>query len=580
MADMSKQQRGIHVVTTERKYKDKVYRAHLLRRSYREGGKVKKETVANITCLGDEIVEVIRGMLRGTNYVAPDTLFERVDSKPHGHVQAVMTAMERLGVARLVAARPSRERALVLAMIAQRILAPQSKLAMSRQFASSTLADELGVGEVDEGELYAAMDWLIGRQEAIEKQLAKRHLREGGIALYDLTSSYFEGSKCALAARGHNRDGKHGKLQVNYGLLTDDRGCPVSISVFPGNTNDSKTLMPQVERLRGTFGLKHFVIVGDRGMITGKHIEKLREHDGVDWVTALRSSAIRGLVEGEHIQLDLFDEKNVFEFEHDDYPGERLVACRNPELAKKRVHVRDGLIAATSSALDKLVASTQNGKLAKASKDAIGVAVGRVIDKHKVAKHFIVEIDDGQFSYRVDDGKVRAEAALDGIYVIRTSVQAEVLNTDDTVRTYKRLSQVERAFRSLKTVDLHVRPIRHHVENRVRAHILLCMLSYYVQWHMEQAWKELLFRDENRPIGDPVAPATRSDAAKKKASSKLREDGGGVHSLRTLLTSLAAIVRNKCKRRGAGDDEALVELITTPTADQRRAQELLQKIAA
>ena len=570
---------GVHVDTVTKRHGEKVYRSHLLRRSVREGRKVKKVTIANITCLGDEIVGAIRQMLKGRRLAPADELFEVVDSVHHGHVQAVLSTMKQLGLPKLVASRRSRERDLVVAMVAARVLEPDSKLATTRWWHTTSLPEELGVSGADEGDLYAAMDWLLGRQRDIEKKLAARHLNEGSVALYDLSSSYFEGDTCPLAALGYNRDRKKGKKQVNWGLLTDGRGCPVAISVFKGNTGDTTTLMPQVHKLREDFGLDEVVLVGDRGMISGRQVEELSGIEGVSWIAALRPEAIKSLIEGEAIQLDLFDERDLFELSHPDFPGERLVACRNVELAKLRAHKRLDLVQATARELDKVVTMVAKGRLEGA--DAIGLRVGKVVNKYKVAKHFDLDIADDRFDYSVADERVAAEAALDGIYVIRTSVPASRMDADDAVRTYKQLSRVERGFRTMKSVDLQVRPIRHRKEDRVRAHFLLCMLAWYVRWHMEAAWRELLFHDEDqaaKAARDPVAPAVRSDEALDKIHTKRRKDGGPAHSFGTLLKDLATVVRNRCRRPGADDDEPTFDLTTRPSADQQRAFDLIAAI--
>ena len=567
-----------HVVTTTRKYKDQVYRTHLLRRSYREGGQVKNETLGNLSHLPEPLIDIIRRSLRGETFVSLEQAFESVRSPAHGHVQAVTLAMQRVGFAALLV-KPCRERDLVLAMVAARILAPHTKLATTRWWHTTTLAEEFSVVDADEDDLYAVMDWLLARQDAIQKKLAARHLSEGGLVLYDLSSSYFEGTCCPLAKLGHNRDGKSGLLQVNYGLLTDARGCPVAVSVYEGNVTDSKTLMPEVTRLREDFGIEEFVLVGDRGMISGKAIKELRETDGIGWITALKSASIRALIDQGHLQLGLFDEVNLVELSSPQYPGERLVACRNPELAKLRAHKRQELLAATERNLDKIKASVDAGKLVGA--DKIGVRVGKVVNQYKVAKHFELTIEDHTFTYVRKSDAIAAEAALDGIYIIRTSVPQQQMDAPDCVRNYKSLAQVERAFRSLKTVDLKVCPIHHRKPERVRAHIFLCMLAYYVEWHMREAWRELMFADTDqaaKATRDPVAPAKRSKAAQAKAATHTLDDGTPAHSFSTLLADLAGIVRNTCRTPQAGPDAPTFQVITTPTAKQRQALELLQKI--
>jgi transposase len=555
----------------------------LLRETYREGNKVRKRTVANLSKLNDAQIEAFRLILKGVD-LAPvkDNTFEVVGSRLHGHVQAVRTTMQRLSFDKLIDSRRSAQRDRVLAMIAARILEPESsKLETTRWWHTTTLPSLLGVQDADEDDLYEAMDWLLTKQDAIENRLAKRHLNDGGLVLYDLTSSYFEGHTCPLAKRGHNRDGKHGKLQVNYGVLTDDRGRPVSVSVFEGNTSDPKTLLPQVSKLRDRFGLRYMALVGDRGMITQKQIDALEDLEGMHWITALRTEGIRKLVQGGELQLGLFDERNLFELRHEDYPKERLVACRNPELARRRAETRRSLLAATERQLDKVQRMVASGKLS--GKDEIGVRVGRVINKYKVAKHIDLTIEESAFSYAVNEERVAAEAALDGIYVIRTSLPDDVVDADDAVRYYKSLSQIERGFRTMKGIDLKVRPIRHHLENRVRAHIFLCMLAYYVQWHMMQAWKPLLFADEDqaaKQTRDPVAPAERSDDALRKVHSRRLDDGSAVHSFHSLLQLMQTIVRNTCHRREAGQDEPTIEIEidTRPDEKQQRALDLLAKV--
>jgi transposase len=576
--------------------------AILLRESYREDGKVKTRTLGNLSDLPAEAIEVLRRSLRGERLVPADEAFEVVDSRLHGHVDAVLRTISRLGFDRLLASRRCRQRDLVVAMVVARVVEPDSKLATTRWWHTTTLPQLLGVTDADENDLYDAMDWLLERHSRVEKKLAARHLKAGGLVLYDLSSSYFEGSHCPLAAFGHNRDGKKGKLQVNYGLLTDKRGCPVAVSVFEGNMADGKTLLPQVNQVREDYGIDQLVLVGDRGMISQKLIDQqLRQLDGVDWISALKGETIRKLVQQEQLQLNLFDEQNLFEFTCQDYPGERFVACRNPELAKLRAHKRQSLLDATSRALQQvhdLIArarrSQQNAKRQSTGRggngrsrdkllgqDNIGVRVGKVVNKYKVAKHFVLDVRDEGFDFHIDEAKVAAEAALDGVYVVRTSLSCKRLSSDDTVRSYKSLSQVEQAFRSLKTVDLKVRPIHHRLENRVRAHIFLCMLAYYVEWHMHQAWRPLLFADEDqaaKKTRDPVAPARRSEAAQRKAQTKRLDDGTQVHSFHSLLKLLSTIVRNNCRAPGARHDTPTFQVTTTPSPHQQRAYKLLETI--
>ena len=568
-----------HVVTTTRTYKDQVYRTHLLRRSYREDGKVKNETLGNLSHLPDELIEIIRRSLQGETFVPVASAFQITRSRPHGQVQAAGAAMAALEMASLLASKPCRERDLVLAMVAARIVAPHTKLATTRWWHTTTLAEDFGVAQADEDDLYAAMDWLLKRQDRIQKKLATRHLSAGALVLYDLSSSYFEGSCCPLAKLGYSRDGRKGMLQVNYGLLTDARGCPLAVSVHEGNVADSLTLLPEVKRLREDFGIEQLVMVGDRGMISNKAIQELRETEGVGWISALKSVSIRTLVEQGHLQLGLFDERNLLELSSPDYPGERLVACRNPELAKLRAHKREELLAATEANLQKIKARVDAGKLA--GKDEIGLRVGKVVNQYKMAKHFELGIGDITFTFARKTDAIAAEAALDGIYIIRTSVSAAQMDSADCVRNYKSLANVERAFRSLKTIDLKVRPIHHRTADRVRAHIFLCMLAYYVEWHMREAWRELMFADTDqlaKATRDPVAPAQRSKGALAKAARHTLDDGTPVHSFSTLMAELATIVRNTCRAPQAGPQAPTFELLTTPNPKQQRALELLQQI--
>jgi transposase len=551
----------------------------LLRESYREGSKVGKRTLANLSSLTMEQVEGIRAVLSGQVLRPVTDLFEITASRAHGHVDAVATAIQKLAVDTLLATKPCRERELVIAMIAARILEPNTKLATTRWWHSTTLAEDFGVADATEDDLYEAMDWILERQDKIQNKLAARHLKKDGLALYDLSSSYFEGITCPLAKIGYCRDGKKGLLQVNYGLLTDQRGCPVAISVYDGNTSDTETIMPEIDRIKNKFAIGTFVIVGDRGMISQKTVNEIKTKDGVDWITALKSGAIRALIEDKTLQPQLFDERNLFEFTSPEYPGERLVACRNPELAKLRAHKRQSLIEATERELAKVQAMVGSGKLT--GKDKIGVRTGRVVNKYKVAKHFELTIEDKTFSYERKQDRIASEAALDGLYVIRTSLAAKRMETDDCVRSYKSLVNVERAFRSLKTVDLKIRPIHHRLEDRVRAHILLCMLSYYVEWHMREAWRELTFADEDqvaKKTRDPVAPAERSKAALDKVASKHLSDGNPVHSFATLLGNLASIVRNTCRTPGAKHNTSTFQVTTTASSFQQHAKNLINAI--
>jgi transposase len=554
---------------------------YLLRESVREGKHVGKRTLANLSSLPIDQIEQIRRVLKGEMLGPVADGLEVIRTLHHGHVDAVRSAMKRLGFDKLIDPKKSRERDLVIAMVSGRIIAPEaSKLGMVMAWADTTLADDLGVADAREDELYEAMDWLIERQATIETRLAKRHLKNGGLVLFDLTSSTFEGTKCPLAKLGYSRDGKPGTLQVNYGILTDARGCPVSVSVFEGNTGDPKTLLPQVEKVKKTFGIDRLVMAGDRGMISSVQIDAMRKMDGVDWITALKTGAIAKLADGGHLQLDLFDEKNLISFTHADFPGEQLVACRNPALAKLRAERRKDLIAATTTELEKVAAMVTSGGLRGAGK--IGIRVGRISNKYKVAKHFNIDITDTSIRFSVNEHRVAAEAALDGLYVIRSSVAKADMPAEQAVLNYKKLAEVERAFRTLKGVDLQVRPIRHRLENRVKAHIFLSMLAYYVQWHMIQAWRELTFADETGTNEarerNPVAPAKRSRAALEKVHTRTLTDGTLAMRFGRLLAHLSTIVRNTIRPKSARPGEATFTLTTRPTPKQQQALDLIAAI--
>ena len=573
-----------HVAEIVRNYKGRVYRTVLLRRTYREDGHVKHETLGNLSHLPPHTIEVMRRSLKGDALVIADGNFDIVRSRPHGHVAAVVGAARRLQVPELLSAQKCRERNLVEAMIAARILEPTSKLALVRgidaETKESTLGEVLEVESATDDELYAAMDWLLARQRRIEEKLAKRHLVDGTLTLYDLTSTYFEGRKCPLAKIGHSRDGKPGKLQIVFGLLTNADGCPVAVEVFPGNTGDPKTVALQIEKLRERFHLKRVVLVGDRGMLTSARIrEDLKTTEGLEWITALRAPAIQLLVKSGTLQLSLFDTKDLAEISSPDYPGERLVACRNPFLLEERARKREDLLKATERALEKIATATRRTRRPLKGKTKIALRVGHVIGRYKMEKHIRIDVQENGFSYERNEENIAQEAALDGIYVIRSSVPADELSAEDTVRFYKRLSVVERAFRSIKTVDLQVRPIHHHKEERVRAHVFLCMLAYYVEWHMRRALAPLLFDDHDKETGEAlresiVAPAQRSPAAQEKALTKRTEDGGPVHSFQSLLRDLRTIVKNRVHFKALPTAE--FDRITTPTSVQRRALELLE----
>jgi len=554
--------------------------AVLLRESYRdENGKVKKRTLANLSCLDAGLIELMRRYMKGETFASADA-FKITDSKAHGHVEAVLEAMRRLKIAELIDSKPGQERNLVMAMIAARILAPHPKLSTIRFWRTTTLPDELDVQGADDDDLYLAMDWLLERQARIETVLAKRHLRQGDAVFYDLSSSYYEGAQCPLAEYGYSRDKKRGKRQINYGLLADKDGRPICITAWPGNTSDTSTFMPTVEKVHNDFGISKVVLVGDRGMLSSKNINELREKEHVGWITALRSSSLLDLVEQTGFQLGLFDERNIFEFTAPEYPGERLIACRNPLMADKRARVRQELLSATEKDLSKIRERVSAGRLKTAGQ--IGLAVGRVIGRRKMKKHFVLVINDDHFEFRRNEESIAGEAALDGIYILRTSVGSGKLDAAECVRQYKKLSQVERAFRTMKMVDLQIRPIHHRLEGRVRAHIFLCMLSYYVEWHMREVWRELTFADEEQALKetrDPVAPAKKSEGAKKKASSKKNIAGTLVHSFKSLLADLSTIVRNVCQAPSTTEvNQATFPMTTTPSANQQKALELIKSI--
>jgi Transposase DDE domain len=563
---------SMHVAKITSRQKGREYVSWLVRQSYRDQGKVKHRTLANLSALPEQAIDAVQRILKGEPVIAGAPSWEIQRSLPHGHVQAVLEMAGRLGLAQLIDSRSSRQRDLVLAMVLQRVLEPASKLATTRLWQQSTLATELSVQDANEDELYGAMDWLLKRQSRIEDRLAGRHLSEGGLVLYDLSSSYMEGRHCSLARIGYSRDGKRGTLQIEYGMITDAEGRPVAIEVFEGNLSDPRTVAGQVDKVRGRFRLAEVVLVSDRGMLTQARIDELAKQEGVAWISALRGPAIRELVESGSLQLSLFDERNLAEISSPEYPGERLVVCKNPLLAQERARKREDLLRATEAKLGPIQERVAQGKLTEAGK--IGVAVGKVINQHKVGKHFEVEIADGRLRIARKEPAIAEEAALDGIYVLRTSVSEDRLPTAEVVRSYKRLSKVERAFRSLKSIDHQIRPVHHYSDDRVRAHVFLCMLAYYLRWHLEQAWAPLLFKDEEPPLAeDPVAPARRSAAAQLKASSQRLPDGTPAHSLRTLLRELATLTRNRVRALDA--DGAEFEMLATPTSLQARALALI-----
>ncbi|MEN8184993.1 MAG: IS1634 family transposase [Myxococcota bacterium] len=558
--------------------------AVLLRESYRENGRVKKRTLANLSHLPDDTIEQLRRVLRGEALVDPEQALTIQRSLPHGHVAAVLGTLKRLGLDRQLAARRSPARDRAVALLVSRVLDPDSKLATARTLdaatATTTLGEMLGLEHVKAEDLYAALDWLGERQAKVEKALAERHLHDGTLVLYDVSSSYLEGRHCPLARIGHSRDGKKGSLQIVFGLLCNAEGCPVAVEVYPGNTGDPTTLRDQVEKVRLRFGLSRVVFVGDRGLLTSARIrEELAPVEGLDWVSALRSEQVRKLAEDEGpLQRSLFDTTDLAEIQHPDFPGERLIACKNPLLAAERTRKREDLLQATERELEKVAAATRREKRPLRGKDQIGLRVGKVLGRFKMAKHFQIEITETAFRYQRKQEAIDREAALDGIYVLRTSAPEDVLGAQDTVRAYKDLAKVERAFRCLKTVDLHVRPIHHRLEERVRAHVFLCMLAYYVEWHMRRDWAPLLFAEDDpegaaKRRGSPVKPATRSERAERKATSKQTPSGETVHRFRGLLDHLATLTRNTLKP--AGDLPAFRQL-SIPTPLQQQALGLLR----
>lgn len=563
----------MHVARVRSVHGGKTYVSVLLRQSYREDGRVKHRTLASLTALPPSVIELIERSLRGERLVPADEALSIRRSLPHGHVAAVLGMTRALGLPGILDRRPSRARDLATALIAARLIAPASKLATAALLGQSTLGTALGVEGADENELYGAMDWLLARQARVERALAARHLGSGSLVLYDLSSVYVEGSHCALARHGHSRDHRPDRPQIEFGLLTDARGCPVAVEAFPGNTADPATVEAQVEKLRVRFGLTDIVLVGDRGMLTSARIERLKAVGGIGWVSCLRAPAIRRLVDAGDLQLGLFDERNLAEITSPEFPGERLVVCRNPALAVERARKREALLAATEEALAKVAAAVEAGRLRTAA--AIGLRAGRVVNAKKMAKHVELEIADGVFSYRRRTGEIAAEAALDGLYVVRTSVGPDRLDSAAVVETYKRLSAVERDFRALKGDDLAVRPIFHWRPDRVRAHLFLCFLAAYVRWHLEAAWAPLLFRDEAPPPRtDPVAPRGRSAGALAKERDHRTPDGLRAGSFATLMGELATLTRNRVVPAGA-DERAAFELPSEPTPLQARAFELI-----
>ncbi len=575
------ERRSVHIATVTKTHNGKTYTSVLLRRTYREGGKVKHETLGNLSDLPPDVIEFIRGRLNGElDEGAPKGSFEIRRSLPHGNVTAVLQTARNIGLDQLLSSRPCRERDLILALVVSRLISPGSKLSVSTglkgETAQSTLAEDLGLGCVEIHELYAAMDWLLARQKRIENKLAKRHLRGGVLVLFDVSSSYYTGRKSSLVTHGYSRDHRGDRPQIVYGLLCDPDGRPIAVEVFSGNTADPVTFTQIVSRVRKRFGIDRVVFVGDRGMITSARInEDLRGIDGLDWISALRSDRIRKLIKTKLIQKSLFDERDLAEITSEDFPGERLIVCRNPQLADERSRKREELLQATEKQLEPIRQATLRKTRPLRGKEAIGLRVGKVINKHKMEKHFELTITESSFAFQRNEEKIKIERLLDGLYVVRTSVPKEKMNSEHVVENYKSLSHVERAFRSLKTVDLQLRPIYHHKDDRIRAHVFLCMLSYYVEWHMRERLRKVLFDDcdrESASRSSPVAPAVRSEAAKQKDATRLTEEGHPVQSFQDLLRDLATLTRNRIH---IADFDAEYDKLTSPTEYQRHVFDLL-----
>jgi len=550
----------------------------LLRQGWREGKKVRRRTVANLTHWPTAKLEALRRLLRDEPLASPQRVFVVEHTLPHGAVEAIVGTMRQSGLDTLIASTPCRERQLVLAMIAERLIHPSSKLGTTRLWHTTTLAEELGVANADEDALYDAMDWLLARQGRIERKLAQRHLTPGAHVLYDVTSSYYEGRTCPLACFGYNRDQKRGKLSIVYGVLTDRDGRPVAVEAYRGNTADPRTIPDQVAKLRTRFGLTQVVLVGDRGTLTQTQIDYLKQYPGLGWIAALRFEAIRKLVETQTLDLSLLAHQPLAEITSGQFPGERLGACYNPLVAQERHCKRVALLDATEAELAPIAREVARRTKKPLTKAEIGQKVGRVLHHYHMAKHFEIQIDDGLCRYARRPASIQREAELDGIYVIRTSEPCERLSAEDTVRGYKNLAVVERLFRTLKGIDILVRPIHHHQAKRVRAHIFLCVLAYYVEWHMRKALAPLLFDDEalvdNRLIRDPVAPAQPSAAAQRKKTVRLTADGLPIHSFDTLLAALGTRCRIRCRITSDPSSPAFYQH-TEPTPLQRQALQLL-----
>lgn len=578
------QRRRVHIETVTKSHKGKTYTSILLRRTYREDGKVKHETLGNLSDLPPDVLDFMRGRLNGElEEATPSGPFQIVRSLPHGNVAAVLQTAKNIGLDQLLGSRRCRERDLVLAMIVSRVLSPRSKLsacaALQAETAQSTLAEELRLGDVDVHELYAAMDWLLDRQKRIENKLAKTHLQGGVLVLFDVSSSYYTGRKSAFVTHGYSRDHRGDQPQIVYGLLCDGEGRPIAVEVFPGNTADPVTFTQIVARVRNRFGIKRVVFVGDRGMITSARIdEDLRGVDGLDWISALRSEGIRKLIKGKLVQRSLFDERDLAEITSDDFPGERLIVCRNPQLAEERARKREALLQATEKQLEPIRKATLRKRSPLRGQDEIGLRVGKIIGKHKMQKHFQLTITEKSFSFQRNNQKIKDEALLDGLYVVRTSVKSDTMPAVRVVETYKSLSRVERAFRCLKTVDLQLRPIYHHKDERIRAHVFLCMLAYYVEWHMRERLREVLFDDCDTASASAsrtsvVGPSVRSEVAKRKDATRRTPSGHPVQSFQDLLRDLATLTRNRIR---IADYDAIYDKLTAPTAYQQHVFNLLQ----
>jgi transposase len=567
------------VATTKRVYKGKTYVTHLLRRSVRKGKAVTHETLGNLSHLPEHVIDLIKRSLKGETLVPATEAVRITRSLPHGHVEAVLKMIKKLGLDELIASEPSHRRNLVVAMIVERLVFPSSKLANTRHWLDTTLAEELDVANATEDQLYDAMDWLLQRQSAIENKLARRHLGDGAMVLYDVTSSYYEGKTCPLARFGHDRDGKSGCPIIVYGALTDAEGRPVAVQVYPGNTADPKTVPDQVETLTRRFGLSRVVLVGDRGMLTQTQIDVLKKHPGPGWISALRSGSIRRLLADGHLVKKDLETERLAEISSPEFPGERLVACYNSVLAEQRRVKRQALLAATQAELETLAASVKRAADRPETAAEIGVRAGKIISHYKMAKHFTLTIRDGSLEWARKQDEIAKEELLDGIYVVRTSEPAERLTAADGVRSYKRLALVEQAFRCLKGIDLLVRPIHHRTADRVRAHILLCVLAYYVKWHLRQAWEPMLFEDEglteDRPRRDPVAPAKASESAKLKKKTHTTSGGLPVQSFRTLMAHLGTRCRNTCLRT-ADPNQIPFHQVTEADALQTEALRLIK----